>query len=1327
MAPKRLRMDINNEDSEFPSDIQEPVKLSGVHNAFQTKQYIPQHLVGLMYQLDLSVLCSVRKLIYEHKYPSLSLAFGNSEIDKFNNIVLRYNTKSIYVRIEYVDKFYIDCGISYSKLFSREKRSSFFINDYFDSFTKYLMTNSDCLLNQIEFLVIYTNLGLDLTEDEELKSGRFKNFYPFKFISVNFEECEILKDLLFTNANTRGRSFYQLSQGTIREELLKRLEFPFALQQVIKERNLCSEEIKETFLAKLVFAVNQPNRDELNRIIKKEIETGSDIQNDYIELQEKILLHLSASDKYTKGKLVPDIMYEQNLFISFLYDMSLHKNIFSISSECYCDPSISITINYRNRATHLEAHVSNSNIDYSLLFPARQHEKKNIFSINNVFTRFLELKNDIRYFIIYTNGILDLTDERILKKGRSRSYYSLKFDSIDIRKRKYKILRNCSCINENCLYQFAKQETTREKCLSLLRIPLRLQKKKELRTLSEKSEKLIKEKFLDKLIFAVNQPHKESLNSAIRNEIDKSNVSYNYETLQEIALRWSESHEFGAITIGIMEKLLKNIKNNRCSYQKHEKKNVEEEIRFAKSVVGREGTSAFNQFLDFLTKGAGIRYFEVVKSNGLSRSNMSSILHGAGANATEAFKDLYDLWFEADGNKSQYLNHLEEQGISLTNLSSILHGARANSARAFKDLYDLWFDIQGNKTEYLKDIEKGGINLTNMSGMLSGAGSNAAKAFKSLYDMWFNMEGNKTEYLKTLEEEGVSLSNISSILGGVGSNAAKAFKDLYDLWFDADGNKTKYLKTLEKEGVNLVNMSSILHRARTNAVKAFKDLYDLWFDAEGNKTQYLKTLEKEEVNLVTMSSILSGAGGNAAKAFKNLYGLWFDLKGNKMQYLKTLEKGGVNLSSMSSILGGAGANAVKAFKDLYNLWFDSQGNKTQYLTILEKEGIGLANISSILGGVGTNAAKVFKDLYCLWFDAEGNKTHYLRNLEKEEIYLINMSNILHRARSNSAKAFRELYDIFLDNQGNKTPRLRHFTEDGDKSFKFYNLSSVLGTAGANGKTAFEKLHSVCFNDEGMRTQILEDFYSEGFVPSNLSCILCGAGARASNILIKLHSLCFDSEGRRSKLLDDFYRIGFRAYDLCNILSRAVENIEEFYEFCFVRETKQYLNHFLNQTKCFTITNLCNILHGTGANICSSLKDFHDICFDDAGKKMQPLDFFLEIGFTPNDLSDILSMAGNNAASILSNFHKFCIKKNYLNHFLDVKDVFTPKSLSKILYGVGTRICSTITKLHDLCFDMLGKKTKYLNRLIKNNPSYKIINILYEKVRKSCFLMNDTEL
>ncbi|GBO24939.1 hypothetical protein AVEN_8332-1 [Araneus ventricosus] len=123
-APKRMHMDINvtsNEYFEFFNDLQYEYRQDELDNAYQANRCIPHQLIRFMYQLDLSVLCLLRESIYKYKYPSLSLAFRDYEINKFGNITLCYKEKSIHVQIESVDKYYTDNDISYAKLFTEKK------------------------------------------------------------------------------------------------------------------------------------------------------------------------------------------------------------------------------------------------------------------------------------------------------------------------------------------------------------------------------------------------------------------------------------------------------------------------------------------------------------------------------------------------------------------------------------------------------------------------------------------------------------------------------------------------------------------------------------------------------------------------------------------------------------------------------------------------------------------------------------------------------------------------------------------------------------------------------------------------------------------------------------------------------------------------------------------------------------------------------------------------------------------------------------------------------------------------------------------------------
>lgn len=985
-------------------------ELDNYYEIHQSRNNFSHQMLKCFYQLDLSVLCLLKKFKCGHKYPSITIKFEDSEMDKFNNIVLCYRNKSVYIQIEYVDQdIYMDNTISFAKLFTTKKPTS--INNYFNSFVKYCISKSDNFSSAIEYLVIYTNSSLDLTDDKKLSYVRSTNFYPFKF--VNTEKCDILNEFLCTNGDGQQVCFYQFSNDKLtRDELSKRLEFSSSTQKIIEATSfyLANEkEIKDTFFNKLVFAVKQPNREELLCVVKNEAET---VKFEYMELQGRMFQNL------TRKKFGFGIVYEFNVLLYILHEMFLNKKIAFINCTSHRTSNF-ITIYYKRKVTYMKTWNVDKTIGYAQLFPSIQQEKKDNFSINSIFHTFineLEKNEDVKFFIIFINANLDLTEENRLKKDQSNDFHPFKFEPIDIQKKRYKVLRNCSFINKSSLYMFAQEELV---ILSkLLKFPIRLQKGKE--KLMIESEQEIKVKFSHKLIFAVKQPSKEELDIALRININKTGVLYDYKELHEIALRWLECPQFGPISERTMRILLDDIKNNRLSCQKIENQDLNEEIAFAKGVVGLKEIAPFNKFLDFLIKGEGSKFLNVLKRERVQLSSMSSILHGVGHNAPKAFKDLYDLWFDKDEKKTQYLKTVEKELTNLTNISSILNGAGCLAAQTFKDLYDLLFDEEGNKTQCLKLLEKEGLTITNMSSILNGAGTGSPKAFKDLFYVWFDEEGNKTKYLKSFKDNGISMS---CILHGAGSNAVKAFKDLYYLWFDEEGNKTDILRNIEQAGIDINNVSSCLLGAGPNAASTFKGLYSFWFDEAGNKTQYLKALQDNEISIASMLNTVKGTRSNAAITFKSLYYLWFDENGNKAQCLKNLEEVGINVTNLSTLIGGAGVNSPKAFKSLYNLWFDEHGNKTQYLEVLEQNEINIVSMFSILRGAGCNAAKALKDLCDLWFDEKGQMTRYLKSLEKEGITSSNMSNILYRVGSNAAKTFKGLYDLWFDEEGNKTQYL----------------------------------------------------------------------------------------------------------------------------------------------------------------------------------------------------------------------------------------------------------------------------------------------------------------
>lgn len=93
---------------------------------------------------------------------------------------------------------------------------------------------------------------------------------------------------------------------------------------------------------------------------------------------------------------------------------------------------------------------------------------------------------------------------------------------------------------------------------------------------------------------------------------------------------------------------------------------------------------------------------QTLEDNGLNLSNISGILSGAEAKAKQTFEDLYNLWFDSEEKKTQYLQTLKDNSVNLFNISGVLHGTGAKAKQTFEDLYNLWFDGEGKKHNICK-------------------------------------------------------------------------------------------------------------------------------------------------------------------------------------------------------------------------------------------------------------------------------------------------------------------------------------------------------------------------------------------------------------------------------------------------------------------------------------------------------------------------------------------------------------------------------------------------------------------------------------------------
>lgn len=152
-------------------------------------------LIGITYQLQLLMFCFYKAFI-AHKYDTLPLATEKVGISQFHNIVLYDKNKATCIQVKYVDEEKAHNSIGFTELFPRGKRKwegMFSINRYFSSFIQYEA-------DEVKHLVIYTNIGLDLTEEKKIsRSNCSIVFFPLKFDVIDIEEenYKIVKDFIY--------------------------------------------------------------------------------------------------------------------------------------------------------------------------------------------------------------------------------------------------------------------------------------------------------------------------------------------------------------------------------------------------------------------------------------------------------------------------------------------------------------------------------------------------------------------------------------------------------------------------------------------------------------------------------------------------------------------------------------------------------------------------------------------------------------------------------------------------------------------------------------------------------------------------------------------------------------------------------------------------------------------------------------------------------------------------------------------------------------------------------------------------------------------------
>ncbi|XP_051169130.1 uncharacterized protein LOC127286669 isoform X1 [Leptopilina boulardi] len=862
---------------------------------YQHQHSYPYRFMSHMYQIELSILCLLRKNSFtKSTEPAI---FKNSKVGQFNNIIQCFDGEYYCIRVQYVDTHFITKTLNCNSLIS--KIGDFALTNYLNEFAMELICYLDQLTDAPKYLIIYTNCAFDLTHDKKLKQIGTQECNLLQLSIINSESDPDLIELLKSNGE-----FYRFANDEeTRKNLFYLVNFSNVVQNKIKIAGLQQNEIKKTFFNRLVFAVNQPKIEELVEIVRNEIR---DKNVNFNVIRKEIMDQLIEEEERRVGEKRQNLIntfYTYELFISSLHEMYLYENILGVRFD-------------EKNGTHNIAMNSRNNYLYfkPLELIISEHEdftkQAQFFFINTLFSFFiLELSRDIDYFVIFTNGSLTLVKELILgkkfeAKDEEEIIHLLKFCRLNALEEKYFTFRH-SFLNSNNLYQFSRGDT-RKIIFDLLTIPEEYEMRNE-----KFSNDNLKEMFLDKIVFAVRQYNSEEFSKVLEKEIDEKQIPYDFINLNKIALRYLKSHENVPMT---KEYLMTNFHQLRNNRQNIENRLFQEEIEFAKLVISQTDTPEFGRFVDFLTKGKGKICLDTLRRNGIELSAMSQILAKAGVKDGEkSFYELYNLWFDNEGNKTKLLKIFEGHGLYVKNISTMLKGYGSRSAKILINLYNLWFDNFGNPTNYLRTLQMEGVNLSHVSILLSGIRVNSVvERFKGLYSFWFNENGNKTISLKNLEKNGINLTIIVNLL----HNSGESFPDLYKLWFDKTGRKTIYLQNLEDAGISLNQLCTVIKGSEGDAVSAFRILYNLWFEAQGRKTFYLKKLENENINLSIIFDILPECGCHVGEIFGNLFNHWFHGNGEKTHYLKILESKGRNLSEICRLLNGERFKAVDKFKTL---------------------------------------------------------------------------------------------------------------------------------------------------------------------------------------------------------------------------------------------------------------------------------------------------------------------------------------------------------------------------------------------------------------------------
>uniref|UniRef100_A0ABD2WLD8 Uncharacterized protein n=1 Tax=Trichogramma kaykai TaxID=54128 RepID=A0ABD2WLD8_9HYME len=636
---------------------------------------------------------------------------------------------------------------------------------------------------------------------------------------------------------------------------------------------------------------------------------------------------------------------------------------------------------------------------------------------------------------------LNLTNNNQIQNNKSEKYFPLKLKKINVTKKRYKIFKNWTNLNESMLFEFASED-------------------------------------LDTLLELLNP----SNNIPLQNE--QQQLTYTFDQYQEVTLRWIEYQKHQITTprnewklSKCLSRLVPNLRNEIFYYLTNGKgKEIIQNFKDA----GIDLRSLGN-VMDSVN-GNPTQNLQNLNNAGIKFTTISKLLQGSRTNSFQVLDEFFNLFFDKDGSKTKYLKTFDNHNINIDDISWILWGQPVKASTIFKDLYNLLFDAEGEKTKFLKTLENYGINIKHLAKMIRNSNIHAIKLLKDLFELWFDDNGNKSYYIKHFENVNIDLIRILKYLQNAHSGTVSFFKALYEFLIDENGTESFHLSTLNKYEISVDDFLRFLHGTAIDHVKYINPVFYTFFDKEGNKTQLLYTFENKGVDLELLSLLFTKSRNQGIKIFHDIF---FDEKGQDSEILQILEKKNVCLFDVCNIFLLTSSKTPLYFKMLFELWFDEDFKETQYLQDLERNGITLNWMCQILRGAGIYACEAFKGTHKLFIDENGSASLTLQTVIKY-MDLKKLQNIFPRGGMSFTSCFPKLFNCWFDEKGEKT----HFLLTMKKNnFDIDLICDILKDRGGYASTLFISLYKLFFDPEGNPSSYISHFLNNPFIIKSVSKII----------------------------------------------------------------------------------------------------------------------------------------------------------------------------------------------------------------------------------------------